>query len=182
MNLLMLDGLFNPLFAVCQFAPLSVERKVIGPLAGIGPVFRLTNRASPLTAASMIFRLSVIGASGRPIGKLPVASDQLSPALTDRYTLRELQASALSPCAATEYPIRLSPSPLPRVTSTQFSPLSVERKMFLDALAKSAFPLLTIGSATMLVSALPILVQARPLSVERSRTAERSEPSPSARL
>src|SRR5262245_65119730 len=136
MNLLMLDGPSNPLFAVSQFAPLSVERKVNGPLAGIGPVFKLTNRASPLTAAFKILRLSVMGALGRPMGKLPVTSDQLSPALSERNTLRELQASALSPCAATEYPVRLSPSPLLRVTSTQFSPPSVERKMLLDALAK----------------------------------------------
>src|SRR5262245_56194854 len=122
MNLLILVGLSNPLFAVSQFAPLSVERNVNGPLVDLGPEFRLTKSASPLIAASMISRLSVMGALGRPIGKLPVASDQLSPALRERQTLREFQASALSPCAAREIPVRPSYNPLLPLRSTQFNP------------------------------------------------------------
>src|SRR5262249_11531844 len=106
--------------------------------------------------------------------------DQLSPALIDRKTLREFQARILSPCAATEIPVRPSYNPLQLLTSTQFSPPSVERKMPSEALAKNAFPLSMILYENLLVRPSPILVQLRPLSVERSRTAERLDPSPSA--
>src|SRR5574341_912259 len=173
MNWLTPDGPSNPLLTACQLAPLSVDRNVNWPLEIGGMVSRLTNSASPLTAAAP---MAIVGAPDRLTGKLPVTSDQLSPALRERKSLRDLQASALSPSAVMESPVPSSGNPVP----LHFSPPSVERKMFLSVATKRAFPLLAIEKEVLLSSPAPILVQLRPLSFERSRAAELSEPVPSA--